>query len=272
MTAPQIARSRAARPPEPDDGVYYPMPCEVLPPEGMIHFVPQSYMQSALETWLEDDETLVASQMFIYYEPGNPRVSVSPDVYVIPNVGSDLRRSYFLWLEHEVPAFAMEVTSPSTHRRDREFKRDLYESWGVLEYWQYDPYGIYLTPLLQGHRLVDGRYQPIPVEVAPDGSLCIGYSEFLKLELRARREWFRFRDPVTGEFIRNRQEMEREFRESERARFAAERERFAESKPTMLPSVNVSPPSRTVTGNARAAGVGKFAAPAWHRAAGRGVG
>lgn len=227
MTAPQIARSLAARPPEPDDGVYYPMACEVLPPEGMIHFVPQSYMQSALETWVEDPETLVASQMFIYYEPGNPRISVSPDVYVIPNVGSDLRRSYFLWLEHEVPAFAMEVASPSTHHRDREFKRDLYESWGVLEYWQYDPYGIHLTPLLQGNRLVDGKYQPILVEVAPDGSLCIGYSEFLKLELRARREWLRFRDPVTGEFIRNRLEMEREFRESERARFAAERERFA---------------------------------------------
>ena len=227
MTAPQIVRAQTTRPPEPDDGVYYPMAGDVLPPEGMIHFVPQSYMQSALEIWLEDDEMLVASQMFIYYEPGNPRAFVAPDVYVIPNVGNDLRRSYFLWLEHEVPAFAMEVTSPSTHRRDRDFKRDLYEGWGVLEYWQYDPYGIYLTPLLQGHRLVDGRYQPIPVEVAPDGSMCIGYSEFLKLELRARRQWFRFRDPITGEFIRNRPEIEREFRVSERARFAAERERFA---------------------------------------------
>ena len=223
MTAPQIARPEKSRPLEPDDGVYYPMACDVLPPEGMIHFVPQSYMQSALETWLDDPETLVASQMFIYYEPGNPSVSVSPDVYVIPGVGSDLRRSYFLWVEHQVPTFAMEVTSPSTHRRDRAFKRDLYESWGVLEYWQYDPYGIHLTPLLQGNRLVDGRYQSIPVEVAPDNSMCIGYSELLKLELRARREWFRFRDPVTGKLIRNRQEMERDYRVSERARFAAER-------------------------------------------------
>jgi len=184
-------------------------------------------MQSALEVWLDDADTLVASQMFIYYEPGNPRVFVAPDVYVIPNVGNDIRNSYFLWLEPEVPTFAMEVTSPSTHRRDREFKRNLYESWGVLEYWQYDPHGIHLTPLLQGNRLVDGRYQPIPVDVAPDGSQCVAYSQLLKLEFLARREWFRFRDPVTGEFIRNRLEMERDFRESERARFAAERERFA---------------------------------------------
>lgn len=223
MTAPQIARPERSRLLEPDDGVYYPMACDVLPPEGMIHFVPQSYMQSALETWLDDPNALVASQMFIYYEPGNPSVSVSPDVYVIPDVGNDLRRSYFLWVERQVPTFAMEVTSPSTHRRDRAFKRDLYESWGVLEYWQYDPYGIHLTPLLQGNRLVDGRYQSIPVEVAPDNSLCIGYSELLKLELRARREWFRFRDPVTGNLIRNRQEMEREYLAAEHARFAAER-------------------------------------------------
>lgn len=224
MTIPSLAPHRPARshPPEPDDSVYYPMACDVLPPEGMIHFVPQSYMQSALETWLDDPDTLVASQMFIYYEPGNSSASVSPDVYVIPNVGNDPRRSYFLWLEREVPTFAMEVTSPSTHRRDREFKRGLYESWGVLEYWQYDPYGIHLTPLLQGNRLVNGRYQPIPVEVSPDGDLCIGYSELLGLELRARRQWFRFRDPATGQLLRNLPESEREYRRSERARFAAE--------------------------------------------------
>jgi len=181
-------------------------------------------MQSALETWLEDDETLVASQMFIYYEPGNPRVFVAPDVYVIPNVGNDIRNSYFLWLEPEVPTFAMEVTSPSTHRRDREFKRNLYESWGVLEYWQYDPHGIHLTPLLQGNRLVDGRYQPIPVDVAPDGSQCVAYSQLLKLEFLARREWFRFRDPITGRIIPNRQEAERELQRAEQELQRAERE------------------------------------------------
>ena len=169
-------------------------------------------------------------------------------MYVIPNVGNDLRRSYFLWLEHEVPAFAMEVTSPSTHRRDREFKRDLYESWGVLEYWQYDPYGIYLTPLLQGYRLENGRYQPIPVEVAPDGSLCIGYSEFLKLELRARQEWFRFRNPVTGRLISNRQESEREWRVAEHRRLEAEsaldRERAARQElEYLLRQHGIEPPT-----------------------------
>ena len=233
MTTPQISRPQTTRPLEPDDGVYYPMACDVLPPEGMIHFVPQSYMQSALEIWLDDPKTLVASQMFIYYEPGNPSVSVSPDVYVIPNVGNDLRRSYFLWVERQVPTFAMEVTSPSTHRRDRAFKRDLYESWGVQEYWQYDPHARLLTPLLQGNRLVDGRYQPIPVDVDVDSGRCVAYSAAVNLELRAGREWFRFADPATGRIIPNRQEVEQDLAQERAARQALE---------TLLRQHGIEPP------------------------------
>ena len=223
MTAPQIVRSRATRPPEPDDGVYYPMACDVLPPEGMLHFVQQSYMQSALETWLNDPGALVASQMFIYYESGNPRACVAPDVCVIPNVGNDIRRSYFLWLEHETPTFVMEVASPSTYRNDLGSKNDLYAGWGVQEYWQYDPEGRLLTPLLQGRRLVNGQYLPIPVETTADGPQCIAYSALLELEFLARREWFRFRDPTTGRIIPNLQESEQERRDAEQERRDAER-------------------------------------------------
>lgn len=128
MTTPATAKSPPARPPEPDDGIDYPYGPDALPVKSMYQFVPQAYMQSALETWLDDPTTLIASQMFIYYEPGNPRVSVAPDVYIIPNVGSALRRSYFLWLEHEVPTFAMEIASSSTYRNDGGFKHRLYET------------------------------------------------------------------------------------------------------------------------------------------------
>ncbi len=240
MSMPRIARTRG-RPPEPDDGVYYPIAPDVLPPEGMIHFVPQSYMQSALETWLNDPGVLVSSEMFIYYEPGNPRACVAPDVCVIPNVGNDLRRSYFLWLEHQTPTFVMEVASPSTYRRDLGSKDDLYASWGVQEYWQYDPEGRLLAPLLQGRRLVDGQYRPISVETTLDGSQFVAYSELLKLEFLARREWFRFRDPVAGRIIPNLRESERERQESERA---LERERSARLQlESLLRQHGIEPPS-----------------------------
>lgn len=241
MTAPQISRPQTTRPPELDDGVFYPVACDVLPPEGMIHFVPQSYMQSVLEAWLDDPTTLVAAQMFIYYEPGNPRLFVSPDVYVIPNVGNELRSSYFLWLEHEVPIFAMEVSSPSTYRNDLGSKHDLYESWGVREYWQYDPHARLLTPLLQGSRLVDGRYQPIPVDVDADSGRCVAYSAAVNLELRAGREWFRFADPTTGRIIPNRQEMEQERLAAEQA---LDRERAArQALENLLRQHGIEPPA-----------------------------
>jgi Uma2 family endonuclease len=222
MTTPYIARRKPGRPPEPDDGVYYPEAREVLPVVGMFHFVPQAYMQAALEAWLADPTKLVAAEMFIYYEPGNPRAFVAPDVYVIPNVGDEQRRSYFIWLEHEVPQFAMEVVSQSSVRNDLARKWDLYQSWGVQEYWQYDPEGLFMRPLLRGNRLVDGRYVPIDVAVDPESGQCQGFSPLLGLEFLGRREWFRFRDPATGQLLGNRQEIERERLVAEQARLVAE--------------------------------------------------
>ena len=228
MSTPPIARRKPGRPPEPDDGVYYPMACDVLPVVGMFHFVPQAYMQTALETWLDDPTTLVAAEMFIYYEPGNPRVFVAPDVYVIPNVGNELRRSYFTWLESEVLKFAMEVISHSTVRNDLARKWDLYQSWGVQEYWQYDPEGQSMRPLLRGNQLVDGQYVPIDVEVDPETGRCKGFSPVLNLELHGRRAGFRFRDPATERYLPNLEETEQARAREQAARLAAEQERAEE--------------------------------------------
>ena len=114
MIARKIARPKPSRPPEPDDGVLYPDAHDVLPVESMLHFSPQAYMQTALQArYADDPNILVASQMFIYYESGDAQASVAPDVCIIPGVASaPQRRSYFMWLEHQVPVFCMEVVSP----------------------------------------------------------------------------------------------------------------------------------------------------------------
>ncbi len=227
MTAPHTQKDLRARPPTPDDGVHYPDARDVLPVESMYHFVPQAYMQTALEIWFADDPTmLVAAEMFIYYQPSDIRECAAPDVYVIPNVGNALRHSYFMWLEGEVPLFAIEIASRSTYRRDLAHKQELYESWGVAEYWRYDPEGTRLRPLLQGYRLAAGRYQPLPVAVDAASGRCVGHSPVLQLELHAGLEWFRFLNPATGEFISNRQEAEQERQAAERERLAAEQQRL----------------------------------------------
>jgi hypothetical protein len=67
--------------------------------------------------------------------------------------------------------------------------------------------------------LVDGVYEPIEVEF--DGESYRGYSSALGLELHARKDWFRFFNPVTGEYLNN-------LEEAEAARMSAERERTSE--------------------------------------------
>ena len=230
MSTPPLAYPKLpprSKPPEPDDGIDYPYAPNVLPVKSMYHFVPQAYMQTTLEAWLDDPTTLVAANMFIYYESGDIDASVAPDVYVIPNVGNMQRRSYFLWLERELPTFAMEVASQHTYRNDQRLKRDLYERWGVPEYWQYDPEGKFLPSILQGSRLVDRRYQPIPITVDPASGWHVGHSAILNLDLYAGLEWFRFLDPATGRFLGSRREIEQERRAAEQERRAAEQGRLA---------------------------------------------
>ena len=229
-----VAKPKPGRPPTPDDGVYYPDAYEVCPGKSMFHFRPQAYMDAALDAWYQAaPATLVASEMFIYYEPGNPRARVGPDVYVIPGVGSEWRRSYYLWLEGQVPIFAMEIASPRTVENDRTVKRALYERWGVREYMQYDPNSDLarplLTPPLQGLRLgADGRYARIPAEYDAEGDFYRVVSETLGLELHGNREWFRFYDPLAGAYLPASLELQASRDEERSSRLAAEAQRDRE--------------------------------------------
>ena len=226
MTTPytQKQKQKQPRPPVPNDGVHYPDADGLLPVETMYQFVPQAYMQKALATWFAADPTvLVASNMFIYYVSGDSDASVSPDLYVIPRVGNARRKSYFMWLEEQVPTFIVEIASDSTYQNDLGFKRRLYESWGVLEYWLYDPTEAgHLTPYLQGYRLENGEYQPIAVQFDAESRQLRGTSVILNLELHCDREWFRFFDPTTRRYLLDLEESEQAREQERAARLTAE--------------------------------------------------
>jgi len=139
---------------------------------------------------------------------------------VVFGASKDIRSSYRLWEEPKAPDFVLEIASESTYRADRAVKRDLYAGMGVLEYWQYDPVGNYLDPpLLQGFRLLEGRYAPIPATVR-DGGLLTLDSAVLGLELHLKpgapvREAFHFYDPVRAEYLRTYREADQARREAE---------------------------------------------------------
>jgi Uma2 family endonuclease len=136
----------------------------------------------------------VGGNMMVYYEEGNPKASVSPDVFVVFGVPTTPpRRTYKLWEEGVPPTAVFETSSRKTRREDLTKKHDLYQRIGVAEYILYDPLAEYLRPPLQGFRLTGRAYAPITPE--PDGAL---HSTALGLLLRQVDGRLRLLDRASG--------------------------------------------------------------------------
>ena len=168
-------------------------------------------------------DVYVSGDLLLFYEPGNRNRHVAPDVFVCFDVENRLRPNYLVWEEGKAPDFIIEVTSKSTRDVDQTTKSVLYRDvLGVREYFQFDPFEEYLSPSLQGQRLVDGEYVPIAWE---NGGLP---SDVLGVRL-VREGWIlRLIDIATGERLltsaeRAELEAERAELESERAELEAER-------------------------------------------------
>ena len=161
--------------------------------------VPLIYAVDRLGLYFRNDpDVYVSGDLLIYYEEGNPKRCVAPDVFVVFGARDRERPSYKLWEEGKAPDFVLEITSPKTWRQDQGAKRKLYRRLGVREYWQYDPTREYLEPPLQGLELVAGRYEELPKRELGEGKLAL-WSEVLGLELRVVERGLRFYDPRTGE-------------------------------------------------------------------------
>ena len=169
----------------------------------------------------ERPDVYVSGDLLVYYEEGNRNVSVAPDVFVVFGVEDRPRMSYKVWEEGKGPDFVLEVASPNTWREDVERKPGIYASLGVREYFLFDPTGEHLSPRLQGYRLVDGAYERLTAVESIDRTLTL-HSEALRLDLRAKGEEVRFRDPATGETLLSYAEVHAARREEAAARRAAE--------------------------------------------------
>ena len=214
----------------PHDAVVYPCSDGQPMAETQIHGACMMYVTYALKRWFGKGgraDVHVGMNSFLYYEQGNPRAVVAPDVYVVVGAPEYHRDTYLLWNEPKGPDFVLEVTSASTRREDEGRKRDIYASLGVSEYFLYDPRGEYLTPALRGFRLRDGEYRALPaVTVLPGRGVSVA-SEVLGLTLRDVRHAraLRLRDRATGRELLTYEESE-DARETE----AAARRREAKAR------------------------------------------
>jgi Uma2 family endonuclease len=206
--------------------------------------IPLLYAVGVLDVYFQNrPDVYVSGNICFYYEEGNPKAYLAPDVLVIFGIPKRQRRSYKVWEEGgKYPDFILEITSKSTVNEDQGSKKGLYAHWGVKEYFQCDPTADYLDPPLKGFTLVDGNYTPLPTLSTDDGALVVA-SQVLGLELRLKDGEFRFFDPAENKFLLNYQESdfarqqaeleaeeERQRAEEERQRAEEERQRAEEER------------------------------------------
>ena len=155
----------------------------------------------------DPETTLVTAERFITMMPErrlpSGRTRRVPDLLIAFDVDPQLYQAnngYIVPAQGKSPDFVLEVASRSTADEDTGPKREDYAALGILEYWRFDPTGEFHGARLAGDRLVDGIYQPIPIDELPDGSLQ-GHSVALNLTLRWERGQLGWYDPATERHI-----------------------------------------------------------------------
>ena len=146
--------------------------------------------------WRDQPRIYVSGNLLVFYEPGNRRRHVSPDVFVVRGVANHPRPNYLIWEERRGPQVVIEVTSATTRNEDLRTKFSLYQdTLKVREYFLFDPRGDYLDPPLRGYRLRQGQYRPIR---AVQGRLP---SQVMGLHLERDGQVLRLWNPATGTWL-----------------------------------------------------------------------
>ena len=145
-------------------------------------------------------DVYIGGNMMMYYEEGNPRKSISPDVFMVRGLSKKEIRTYKTWEQPPTLDFVLEVASPSTYTRDFNEKMEIYAKiLRVKAYCIYDPYHE-IDPYFVGFRLVGEAYEEIPFV---NGRIPL---EVLGLELGEHEGMLRLYDPVKAAWLLTSQE------------------------------------------------------------------
>jgi Uma2 family endonuclease len=108
-------------------------------------------IKGGLDTMFRDDpRVFVASNLMWYPVKGNNRRRLAPDVMVVFGRPKKYRGSYIQHRERRIPPHVVfEILSPGNRKRVMDFKRKIYEMYGIEEYYVFDPYKIGLEVWLK---------------------------------------------------------------------------------------------------------------------------
>lgn len=102
-------------------------------------------------------DVFVAADLLWYPIKGNNVVCMAPDIFVVFGRPKGDRGSYLQWEEDDLPPKAtFEILSPSNRKSDMSRKFVFYETYGVDEYYIYDPDRVTLEGYIrEGNKLVE---------------------------------------------------------------------------------------------------------------------
>ncbi|MBF0200828.1 MAG: Uma2 family endonuclease [Desulfamplus sp.] len=200
------------------------------------------------ERFADDPDVFVAGDLLWYPVEGDNRLRMAPDAMVAFGRPKGDRGSYLQWKEDNIPPqVVFEVLSPGNRAGEMKNKFKFYETYGVQEYYIYDPDRITFEGWIrEGSRLgkipddeivcwespgLNVKFQLTDNELLifhPDGRKFLTALEdkllVRKERMRAQEEWMR------AEEERMRAEEERMRAEDERMRAQEERMRAEEER------------------------------------------
>lgn len=182
--------------------LYYPESDGKPMGETDYHIKTIMMLHQILELFFKNSSDVrIFSDIMFYYEEGNPRKVVAPDVMVVKGVAQHLRRTFKVW-EEKVPDVVFEISSRKTWKEDLQKKYEIYQSLGVNEYYIFDPEYDHLKqePLIAYHS--NGTsFEKMKIE---QGRV---FSPALGLEIVDTGETLRLFDRDKGRFLLTVQEL-----------------------------------------------------------------
>lgn len=176
--------------------VFYPSSDGKIMGEIELHMLAITELLVTLRTHFQSDSDIyVAGDHLVYYEEGNSKKFIVPDIYIVKGVEKKTRRVYKIWEEKVAPTVVFEIASESTWQKDVTIKRRLYEKIGVAEYYVFDPEYLYLPQPLLAYHLEFGELTKIALRENRIFSPALG------LEIVDTKETLRLFNPTTKEFL-----------------------------------------------------------------------
>ncbi|HEX8194837.1 MAG TPA: Uma2 family endonuclease [Pyrinomonadaceae bacterium] len=179
-----------------DEEDFYPIREEGKPmAETDLHVTAILDLIQYLRFHFRDEPVVVLGDHTLYYERGNPKKFVAPDVFVVKGVEKELPRRVFKLWEEKPPSVVFEISSRSTWADDFYKKWKLYEQIGVLEYYIFDPEYDYLPEPIIAFKRKNGEFEKARVK---KGRI---FSEELGLEIVDTGKGLRLYEPKTKQFL-----------------------------------------------------------------------